>query len=91
VSDDQIQAVDRGDAEAPCFDELERVVLRFTTEVVEDARGSEEALEQLKSDLSAREVVELLMTIGQYMMVARVMTTLDLELDEPAGSDALSR
>jgi hypothetical protein len=36
-----------------------------------------------------REIIELLMVIGQYMMVARVMATTDMELDEPAGPDAL--
>ena len=35
--------------------------------------------------MSPREIVELLMVIGKYMMVARVMATTDMELDEPAG------
>jgi 4-carboxymuconolactone decarboxylase len=40
--------------------------------------------------MSAREIVELLMVIGNYMMLARVMATTDMELDEPAGADALA-
>ena len=81
----QVAALDGDDPEADCFSELERVVLRFTTEVVRQARASDETLERLSSVLSAREIVELLMVIGQYMMVARVMATSDMELDEPAG------
>ena len=43
----------------------------------------------MREHLSPREVVELLMVIGNYMMVARVMATAGLEIDEPAGPDAL--
>ena len=64
-------------------------MLRFTTEVVRDARASDETLEAAREHLSPREVVELIMVIGNYMMVARVMATGGLEIDEPVGPDAL--
>ena len=41
--------------------------------------------------LSPREIVELLLTVGNYLMLARVMTTLELELDDPAGAQLLDR
>ena len=44
----------------------------------------------LKQTMSPREIVELLMVIGQYMMLARVMATTGMELDEPAGAGALN-
>ncbi len=90
ASDDQVTALERDDPEAECFSDDQRVVLRFTTEVLRDAQASEDTLEQLSAMLSPREVVELLMVIGQYMMVARVMATTRMEIDEPAGPDALS-
>jgi alkylhydroperoxidase family enzyme len=65
-------------------------VLRFTTEVVRDAQASDASLEDLSRILSPREIVELMMVIGQYMMVARVMATTRMEIDEPAGPGALS-
>ena len=40
----------------------------------------------LREALSPREIVELLMVIGQYMMLARVMATVEMELDEPAAT-----
>ena len=86
---EQIAALERDEPDANCFSQAERLVLRFTTEVVRDARASEEALAGLKQTMSPREIVELLMVIGQYMMVARVMATTDMELDEPAGPAAL--
>jgi alkylhydroperoxidase family enzyme len=87
---DQVAALEQDNPEAPCFSEDQRTVLRFTSEVLRDAQASDETLEQLAGILSPREIVELLMVIGQYMMVARVMATTRMELDEPAGPGALS-
>ena len=69
--------------DAACFSEAQRSALRFTTEVVLDARPSDATFAQVKELLSARELIELLMVIGQYMMLARVMATTELDLDEP--------
>jgi alkylhydroperoxidase family enzyme len=87
--DAQVEALERGDPDADCFSADERAVLGFTTEVVRDARASEEALGRVREFLSPREIVELLMVIGQYMMVARVMATTDMELDEPVDPESL--
>ena len=91
ATEEQVAALERDEPEAECFSEAERQVLRFTTEVVRDARASEEALDALKETLSPREIVELLMVIGNYMMIARVMATTGMELDDPVGIEALSR
>jgi alkylhydroperoxidase family enzyme len=85
----QVAALERDDTEADCFSAPERAVLGFTSEVVNDARASDETLDAVREHLSPREIVELLMVIGNYMMVARVMATADLEIDEPAGPEAL--
>jgi alkylhydroperoxidase family enzyme len=90
VTDAQVQALERDEPEAECFSEDERAVLRFTTEVLRDAQAADPTLERLAVVLSPREIVELLMVIGQYMMVARVMATTRMELDEPAGPGALA-
>jgi 4-carboxymuconolactone decarboxylase len=84
VTDKQVAAVERGDVDAELFTDEQRAVLRFTTEVVRDVRASDEAFAAVSKTLSPREIVELLMVIGQYMMLARVMATTEMELDEPA-------
>ena len=89
AGDDQVAALERDDIEADCFDAAQRAVLRFTTEVVRDACASDETFEELSALTPPREIVELLLVIGQYMMLARVMATLELELDEPAAPGAL--
>jgi alkylhydroperoxidase family enzyme len=81
----QVAALERGDVEGP-FDELERVVLRFTTEVVKQVRASDETFAALAALVSPREVVELVLTIGYYMMIARLLETTSVDMDPPAGT-----
>jgi alkylhydroperoxidase family enzyme len=86
ASTEEIAAVERGDLEADCLGPDERLVLSFTGEVLRDVRASDDTFAAISERFLPREVVELLLTIGSYMMLARVMATLDLELDEPAGT-----
>ncbi len=44
--------------------------------------ASDDSLAALREHLSTREVVELLLVIGQYRMVARVAETAGIEIDE---------
>ena len=85
LSDDQIQAVERGDAEAECFDDAERAVLAATAQVTRGPHLSDEAFAELSRHLSPREIVELLLAAGSYLMLARVMTALEIDVDPPSG------
>jgi 4-carboxymuconolactone decarboxylase len=90
LSDEQISAVEDGNLEAPALDDLQRAVLRFTSEVVLRTRVSDEIFGAVSAELSPREIVELLLTIGDYLMIARLMTTLELDLDDAAAPDAVT-
>ena len=87
VSDEQIAAIEASaHAGADCFDETERAVLAFTAEVVRGPRVADETYAALAERLSTREIVELLLTAGSYLMLARVMTALEIDVDPAAGS-----
>jgi hypothetical protein len=43
----------------------------------------------MRSHFSSREIVELLLVMGWYWSVGRLMTTLDLEPDAALGTQAL--
>ena len=88
---DQVDALAADDATAACFAEDDRLVLRFTTEVVADATPSDATWAAASARFSPRELIELLLTIGQYMMLARVMATTRIDIDEPADTAALLR
>lgn len=82
----QIDALREGRDDADCFSELERAALRFTREVVVDVHASQQALDEVRKFLSDREVVELIMMAGFYIMLARLTETLEIEEDAPIGS-----
>ncbi len=86
----QIDALDAGDDQASCFSATEKAVLRFTREVVVNVRASESSLAEAKKHISDREVVEVILVAGFYIMLARVTETLGVPNDPPIG-DALVR
>ena len=67
------------------FSDLERTVLRFTDEVALNVKGSRETLAALKKHLGSTEIVELILSIGFWGMVARLLETTEVDLEEYAG------
>jgi 4-carboxymuconolactone decarboxylase len=84
VTDAQIAAMDNWQG-ASCFNDLEKTVLRFSDEVAANVKGSRETLEALKKHLDATEIVELILSIGFWGMVARLLETTEVDLEEFAG------
>ncbi len=85
-SEAQIAALDKGDDGAACFNAREKAALRFTREVVVNVRASEAALAEARKHLSDREVVELILMSGFYIMLARLTESLGVETEAPMGS-----
>jgi alkylhydroperoxidase family enzyme len=86
VSDAQVDALARDDAGASCFDPVARLVLRFTTEVVERVGVPDALFAEMQRHFSAREIVELVLAIGFYMTMARLMEVTRIDVDEAAGA-----
>jgi alkylhydroperoxidase family enzyme len=84
VTDAQVAAMDDWQS-AQCFNDVERLVLRFTDEVALNVKGSRETLEALKKHLGPTEIVELILSIGFWGMVARLLETTEVDLEEYAG------
>jgi alkylhydroperoxidase family enzyme len=85
LTGDQIRAVEHGCLDAASLDESQRAVLAVTRTVVAGPEVGDELFAELRRHLSPREVVELLLTIGNYLALARLMTVLELEVDEAVG------
>jgi len=84
VSEDQIEAIEKWES-AQCFNEVERLALRFTDEVARGVKGKKETLAALQKHLGQGEIVELIMAIGFWGMVARVLETTEVDLEDFAG------
>jgi alkylhydroperoxidase family enzyme len=82
----QIAALADGDDEARCFDAREKAALRFTREVVIDVGASEATVAEARKHLCEREMVELILMAGFYIMLARLTESLGVETDLPMGS-----
>ena len=90
ASDEQVAALARDDAAAACFDPVDRVVLRATDEIVRDGGPSDATFAELQSHLSNREIVELVLAVGFYMVMARLMISTRIDIEEAAGHRVLS-
>ncbi len=90
MTQEQVDALDRGDAAATCFDATEQLVLRFTDEVVRDVGCSEATFTALAEKLSTQELVELVLAVGFYMTMARLMETFQIDIEPGVGDRILA-
>jgi alkylhydroperoxidase family enzyme len=80
LSEDDLAAIER--REYHRLDAVLAAVCRFTDEVVIELAPSDATLAALRALVSDRVVVNLVLTAGCYMTVARLIATTGIELDE---------
>jgi alkylhydroperoxidase family enzyme len=73
--------------DSPELSPSDRVLLRFTAEVVQQPRVSDEVFEQARTFLTDRELVEVLQVVGYYWSFGRISTVLDVEVTDVYGDD----
>jgi 4-carboxymuconolactone decarboxylase len=89
-SQEQVAALEADDLDAVALGEDGRLVVRFTSQVVLDAAPDEETFASMSARFTPAEITQLLLVIGQYMMVGRVMATAQLEVDAVLGADVVA-
>jgi 4-carboxymuconolactone decarboxylase len=90
-TDAQIAAIEAGEVSGEPFDEVQSAVLAFTRAVAIEGAASEDQVVALRELIGDRCVVELLLVIGQYTSIARLVATLGIEPDEPADFSGLTQ
>ncbi len=85
ITPQQIAALESGDLTAACFDEKEKAYLAFVDQSIRETRVGDATFEAMLRHFSHRELVETLITIGYYQMLARLTECTDLELEAPTG------
>lgn len=83
MDDAKIAAIHEG-PDAKAFSELEKLVMRYTDDVVLNVRASDATFVPLSKHFSYQEMQELTITIGYYMMVSRFLETFDVDIEEKA-------
>jgi alkylhydroperoxidase family enzyme len=84
---EQIDALERGDLTP--FTPAQRAMFAFVADMVRDGEVPDETYAELASHFGEREIVEIALTASHYLGLARLMTALRIDSDEPAGPDAL--
>ena len=82
VSTEKIAAIETGPA-SEAFAPLEKSILRFTDEVVRNVKAPDPMFAELLSQLGNRQMTELVLTIGFYMMVCRFLENFEVEIEPP--------
>jgi alkylhydroperoxidase family enzyme len=80
MSDALIEAVKQG-PDSPEFDDLQRMVMRITDDLVHNVRASDATFKPLQDQLSVAELQELVLTVGYYMMTCRFLETFDIDIE----------
>jgi len=91
VTPEELAAIERDDPGAECFGELERIVLRAATDIVVKGELEDPLFRQLEDRLSPREVVELLLAVGVYEALAKLMNALELDPEPRIDPDFAAR
>lgn len=88
ATDEQIAALDAGDVDNPCFTATQRALLAFVADMVRDGEVPDDRYAALAAELDDRRVVEVALTAGHYLGLARIMTALRIDPDPatPVGS-----
>lgn len=82
LADDKVAALEIG-APLDALDERERFVLAFTDQLFHHVKADDAMFAQAQAHFSTREVAELVLTIGFYMMVCRFLENFGVDIEAP--------
>jgi 4-carboxymuconolactone decarboxylase len=88
---DQIDAIQAGRDDDPAFDADQSLVLQITRTTVNEGAATEQQVAQLAESLGTRQVVELLLVIGNYTSIAMLIASTGLEPDPPLSPEQLTQ
>lgn len=81
LSDAQIAAIKAGRLD-PVLTEAQQAVMAFADDVIINVRAGDATLTAVRRHLSDRALVDLILVIGLYMTVSRLLETTGVELDQ---------
>ncbi len=82
LSEEKIAALEPG-ADTSALNPLEQLVLRFTDQLVEHVKAPDEMFAELQQHFDHRQLSELVLTIGFYMMVSRFLENFEVDIEPP--------
>ena len=75
----QLDALIAGEADSDLFNDTEKLVLQFSTEVTVDAKPTEKTLTAMSELFTSKQIMQLTFAIGAYMLNSRCANLCGLE------------
>lgn len=89
ATDEEINAIEMMDLDSDALSSEASALLVFADQVIDATRANDQVFAELQKHFPPRQIVEALLVIGEYQMLAQVMTNLDLEIDDSVGAEPL--
>jgi alkylhydroperoxidase family enzyme len=89
IPEAKISAIRAGRYDSDIFSDREQALFEFTRQTVKNVRVDDAAFNAVAAFYSHRQIIELLFTIGSYMMLARIMEVAEIELDAVHGAEVV--
>lgn len=80
---DKIAALTDGRDDLSPFSDVERLVIRFTDQLVHRVKAGDALFDEVQRALGIRGVQELVLTVGFYMMVSRYLENFEVDIEPP--------
>ena len=81
VTDEQNEALEDWQS-ATCFNDVQRLALAFTDEIVKLRKPSDATFDAIKAKLTPRALVELQLSVGFYIMTSKFLETFGVDMQE---------
>ncbi|HTQ12713.1 MAG TPA: carboxymuconolactone decarboxylase family protein [Rhizomicrobium sp.] len=82
---DQIAALEAGRFDGAEFNAREKACLALAVDVIRNVKASKANVKAAQAHFPAQEIVEIILTCGFYMTMARMTETTRVEIDAPPG------
>ena len=82
---DQIAAIEALRFDDGAFDARAKAMLKLVREVIRQVKAGEETVASASRHFSPQEIVEIILTTGFYMTMARMTETTRVDIDPPPG------
>jgi 4-carboxymuconolactone decarboxylase len=82
LAQDKVAALEIG-ADMAVLTDLERLVVEFTDQLVRHVKAPDDMFAAVSVHLNHREMAELVLTVGFYMMVSRFLENFEVDIEPP--------
>lgn len=80
---EKIAALTTPGAELSLFDDTERFVIDFTDQLVHHVKAPDPMFERARTLFPPRQLAELVLTVGFYMLVSRFLENFEVDIEPP--------